>query len=137
MALTYLQCRKAKAIGTEYQIADGHGLSLVVRAKGTKAWRYDFRLKGKKGKYLYDNYPESSLEEARAIHAIAHKLIEQGRHPSKLLDQAPSQAMALESKRLDEIEVAATIAAADKAKAQRVTFDIAAARSKAEWVDRN
>lgn len=137
MALTDLQCRKAKATGKEYQIADGNGLALVVRAKGTKAWRYDFRLKGKKGKYLYGNYPEISLEEARAIHAVARKLIEFGRSPSELLDHTTSRAMALEGRRLNEIEAAAVIAAADQARAQRMTFGGAATRYKVEWVDRN
>jgi len=38
MALTELQCGKAKPTGKDYQLADDRGLSLVVRAKGVKLW---------------------------------------------------------------------------------------------------
>ena len=46
MALTDVQLRKLKPTGNEYQVADGHGLVIVVRAKGTMHWRYEYRIDG-------------------------------------------------------------------------------------------
>ncbi|SMC18011.1 Integrase [Andreprevotia lacus DSM 23236] len=137
MPLTELQCAKAKVTGDEYQLADGNGLSLVVRAKGTKAWRYEFRLGGKKQKHLYGNYPEISLGEARAIHAIARKLIELGQHPAELLDNEAARRLALAGASLDAIQAAAAQTEAAAAASARMTFGEAAARYKTEWVDHN
>lgn len=53
MSLTDTKIKKSTALEKDYQLADGDGLSLIIRKMGTKAWRYEFRLNGKKQKYLY------------------------------------------------------------------------------------
>jgi hypothetical protein len=48
MPLTDTEIRKAKPSEVDYQIGDGNGLSLIIRKNGTKTWRYEFRIAGKK-----------------------------------------------------------------------------------------
>ena len=88
MALTDTEIKKLKATGKEYQKADSRGLVLVVRAKGEKFWRCELRLDGDKFRYGYGNYPEITLDHARKIHAVARQLVELGKHPATLLDDA-------------------------------------------------
>ena len=91
MPLTDTEIRKAKPLANDYQTGDGKGLSLIDRKKGTKTWRYEFRVDGKKDKYHYGNYPEISLLDARKIHDVARKLVEFGKHPATLLDAPASK----------------------------------------------
>ncbi len=137
MALTELQCKKAKATGKDYQMADDDGLALLVRAKGTKLWRYEYRLEGKKQKYGYGNYPEITLAEARVLHAVARRLVELGRHPAEVLDDDGAKRAILARNSLAEIEDKQQKAKEQAALAARMTFGEAAGRYKAEWVDRN
>ncbi|MDD1621440.1 MAG: Arm DNA-binding domain-containing protein [Methylococcaceae bacterium] len=104
MALTDTQIRKAKTLDRDYQLADGDGLSLLVRKKGTKSWRYEFRLADKKHKYLYGNYPEITLENVRKIHSIARELVQFGKNPATLLDDATIKKMIIDGASLREIE---------------------------------
>jgi len=99
MALTDTEIRKSKPLEKDYQKSVGKGLSLVIRSKGTKTWRYEFRLDGKKDKYHYGNYPEISLLEAGKIHLIARELVAVGKHPSILLDNLEALQMAKEGAR--------------------------------------
>ena len=48
MLLTEPGHSKARLSGTDRQIADGGGLPLVIRTKGAKMWRYEFRLSDEK-----------------------------------------------------------------------------------------
>lgn len=102
--LSDTEIKKLQPTGKEYQKSDGDGLSLIVRTKGEKLWRFEFRLDGKKQKYSYGNYPEIGLKDARDIHNIARKLVELGKHPSTLLDVADVKKMILEGYGLKELE---------------------------------
>jgi integrase len=137
MALTELQCKKAKATGKDYQMADEDSLSLLVRAKGTKTWRYEFRLEGKKQKFTHGNYPEISLADARTLHAVARRMVELGRHPTEVLDDGAAKRAILAGQGLVEIEDAQRKAREQAELASRMTFGEAAGRYKSEWVDRN
>ena len=64
MLLTEPGHSKAKLSGTDRQIADGGGLPLVIRTKGAKMWRYEFRLSDEKNRLAPGNYPEISLAKA-------------------------------------------------------------------------
>jgi len=135
MPLTDTEIRKSKASGEDYQISDGNALFLVIRKKGTKTWRYEFRLDGKKQKYHYGNYPEISLENARKIHSVARELVHFGKHPSTLLDSNEAKRMIVDGHGVKEIET--RVKAAKEAEAIRalMTFGDAADKYKAEWVD--
>lgn len=120
MALTDVQLRKLKPTGKEYQVADGLGLVIVIRAKGTMHWRYEYRMGGKKKKLPLGNYPAVSLTEARRDHQAAKLMVDRGVCP--LGEKQNIEAKVLQEK----IDLAA-----------RVTFGKAANSYKVEWVDRN
>ena len=44
--LTELACRKSSTLGKK--LSDGHGMYLLVHKNGSKYWRLDFRLNGKR-----------------------------------------------------------------------------------------
>ena len=120
MALTDVQLRKLKPTGKEYQLADGHGLVIVVRAKGTMQWRYEYRIDGKKQKLPLGTYPSVSLTEARRDHQTAKMLVDRGICP-------------LEGRQTEEAKKLQIKAELDA----RMTFGEAASRYKKEWVDLN
>jgi len=137
MALTDLQIKKLKTTGKEYQKAHDRGLSLVVRAGGAKFWRYDFRLDGKKQKYGYGNYPDITIAEANSLHAVAHKLVEHGRHPSEVLEDVNVRRVILAGGSLNEAEAVLSQERERALIASRLTFGEVAGHYKSEWVDRN
>jgi len=135
MPLTDTEIRKAKPSTKDYQMGDGNGLSLVVRKKGTKTWRYEFRLNGKKDKYHYGNYPQISLGNARKIHAVARELIAFGKHPATLLDNPGAIQMIIDGYGIKEIEAQAAATRELEAIQALMTFGDAADKYKTEWVD--
>ena len=135
MPLSDTEIRKSKARENEYQKTDGNGLVLVIRPKGTKTWRYEFRLGGKKHKYHYGNYPEISLLEARKIHLIARELVAVEKHPATLLDHADALRMAKDGCSIREIENKQQNILEDEATKSLKTFGDAANKYKSEWVD--
>ena len=137
MALTDTEIRKAKPLTKDYQIGDGKGLSLVIRKKGTKTWRYEFRINGKKDKYHYGNYPEISLDNARKIHAVARQLIAFEKHPSTLLDSPEAKQMIIDGYGIKEIEIKAAATKEAETIQALMTFGDAADKYKTEWVDKN
>ncbi|MFS0773732.1 Arm DNA-binding domain-containing protein [Sphingomonas sp. 1P08PE] len=47
MALKELEARYATKRAKDYKLADGEGLYLLVRASGSKLWRFKYRFAGK------------------------------------------------------------------------------------------
>lgn len=66
MALTDTQLKRAKPRTKPYELADGAGLVAEVMPSGTIAWRYRYRLNGKREKVSMGKYPAVSLAKARA-----------------------------------------------------------------------
>jgi len=135
MSLTDTEIKKVKQLAKDYQMGDSKGLSLVIRKKGTKTWRYEFRLNGKKDKYHYGNYPEISLSDARKIHTVARQLIELGKHPATLLDNPIAKQMIFDGGSINEIESQATATKEAELIKALMTFGDAAEKYKAEWVN--
>lgn len=76
MALSDAKVRNAKSkTGAPYKLADAGGLYLYVSATGTRSWRYDYRLLGKRRTYTIGTYPDISLAEARKEHEGARSLV--------------------------------------------------------------
>lgn len=136
MPLTDTEIKKLKPTGKEYQKADSRGLVLVVRAKGGKFWRFEYRLDGEKSRCGFGTYPEISLENARKIHLVARQLVEFGKHPATLLDSHESKQMIIDDHNLKEIE--ANVKAKKEAEAIQslMTFGDAADIYKTEWVNK-
>ena len=135
MPLTDTEIKKAKPLEKDYQMGDSKGLSLVIRKKGTKTWRYEFRIGGKKDKYHYGNYPEISLSDARKIHEVARQLVAFNKHPSTLLDSPNAIQMIIDGCSIKKIESQAAAIKETELILAMMTFGDVAEKYKTEWVN--
>jgi hypothetical protein len=82
LPLSDLQCRSAKPRERDYKLFDGGGLFLLVKANGTKSWRFRYtKPTGREGLTAFGNYPALTLAEARKRRDEARALLLQGRDP--------------------------------------------------------
>ncbi len=79
--LSDTKIRNAKPADKEYTIADGQGLSVVVRHNGTKLWLYRYRFGGKRKNMSFGTFPGVGLRAARDKRHAAEKLLDQGGTP--------------------------------------------------------
>ena len=133
--LTDTEIKKLKATGKEYQRADGKGLVIVIRAKGEKFWRYEYRIDNKKLKFGYGNYPQISLSDARKIHEVARQLVAFNKHPASLLDSPKAIQMIIDGCSIKEIEAQAVVIEEAEAIKALATFGDAAEKYKTEWIN--
>jgi len=133
--LTDTEIKKLKATGKEYQRADGKGLVIVIRAKGEKFWRYEYRIDNKKLKFGYGNYPQISLSDARKIHEVARQLVAFNKHPASLLDSPNAIQMIIDGCSIKEIEAQAVVIEEAEAIIALATFGDAAEKYKTDWVN--
>lgn len=82
MKLTDAKARKAVPADKDYKMPDGHGLYLLVAARGTKLWRMKYRFAQKEKLLSFGPYPEVSLSDARDMRDAARKLIRAGVDPA-------------------------------------------------------
>ena len=82
--LTNSAIQKAKPSEKQRKLGDQGGLHLMVNPTGSKVWKYDYRIDGKKGTYTIGKYPEISLKEAREYHLEAKRLVAKGINPTSL-----------------------------------------------------
>ena len=90
--LTDTKARAAKAKGTPYKLADREGLYLFITTKGSKSWRYDYRLAGVRQTLTIGQYPDTSLTKARDKLAKARQLVAQGVSPAEAKQSEKAQA---------------------------------------------
>jgi integrase len=83
MGLTDTQLKRAKPRQKPYELADGGGLVAEVLPSGTVAWRYRYRLSGKREKVSLGKYPAVSLAKARAKAAEYAVMIAGGDSPMR------------------------------------------------------
>lgn len=65
-----------------YKLDDGGGLYLHILPSGTKAWRYDYSIAGKRKTLALGVYPVISLSEARKKFGAAKQLVTEGVDPA-------------------------------------------------------
>jgi hypothetical protein len=75
--------RSLKPAEKSYKYAVGDGLYLDVSPRGSKLWRWKYRLGGKENRYAIGSYPDISMKEAREQADAARKLVKQGQHPAQ------------------------------------------------------
>lgn len=75
--------RSLKPAAKPYKYAVGDGLYLEVSPRGSKLWRWKYRLGGKENRYAIGSYPETSMKEAREQASTARKLVKLGQHPAQ------------------------------------------------------
>ncbi|MEO0461486.1 MAG: integrase arm-type DNA-binding domain-containing protein [Pseudomonadota bacterium] len=81
MALKELQIKSARAKDRPYKLADGEGLSLLVKPNGSKLWRLKYRFAGKEKLLSFGVYPEVGISAARELRAIAKGTLAKGKDP--------------------------------------------------------
>ena len=64
MALTNTQIKAVKPRTRDFKMADGGGMYLLVKAKGSKYWRLDYRFRGKRNTLALGVYSGVSLKDA-------------------------------------------------------------------------
>jgi hypothetical protein len=79
--LSDTKIRNATPTDKEYAIADGQGLSVVVRPNGTRLWLYRYRFGGKRKNMSLGTFPRVGLKAARSKRYDAEKLLDQGQDP--------------------------------------------------------
>lgn len=82
MKLTDLAVRKAKPERRDYRMADGAGLTLLVKPNGSRLWRYRYRFAGKEKQLALGAYPDVSLSDARDLRDDARRALRAGLDPS-------------------------------------------------------
>ncbi|MDY0268314.1 tyrosine-type recombinase/integrase [Trichloromonas sp.] len=81
--LTDTRIRTAKAAGKDLTLADGGGLSLLVKTSGAKLWRFRYTFEGKRNMLGFGTYPATSLADARDKRSEALRMIESGIDPGQ------------------------------------------------------
>ncbi len=84
MALSNTALAKAKPQEKRYKLTDRDGLYVLVQPTGTKVFKYDYRILGKRGTYTIGTYPEVSLTEAREKLVEARRLVSEGINPTTI-----------------------------------------------------
>jgi len=98
MALSNTQIKNAKPKDKQYKLADRDSLYLLVRPIGSKVWKYDFRLAGRRGTYTIGTYPEIGLAEARQELITARRLVKSGINPTHHKKSASAKATMISKK---------------------------------------
>lgn len=116
MALKDLEIKYAARRQREYKLFDGEGLFVLVTPKGSKLWRFKYRLAGKEKVLSLGKYPAVSAAVARQKKREAKQLIEQGvdpcdakrakKHRQDPLRQFESIARAWHANRAEELDEA-------------------------------
>lgn len=92
--LTDPKCEAAKPREKDYSLFDGQGLFLLVKATGSKVWRFKFtRPNGKAGLATFGRYPALTLKAARIRRAEALELLAHGQDPIEQARQKKSDAI--------------------------------------------
>ncbi len=80
--LTDLKIRNAAPRERDFKMNDGRGLYLLIRHNGSKLWRMDYTIDGKRKTLSFGAYPIISLRDARMARDEALRSKWQGRDPA-------------------------------------------------------
>lgn len=93
MALTDAKIRALKPKTKPYKVSDFDSLFILVTPKGSKLWKFKYRFTGKEKRLAIGAYPAIGLKEARAKRDEARANLAQGFDPSRLKQEAKTQAL--------------------------------------------
>ncbi|AEG53100.1 tyrosine-type recombinase/integrase [Sinorhizobium meliloti] len=82
MSLSDTKVRNAKGRDKQYKLMDDLGLYLLVKPNGSRLWRFDYQLNGKRNTLAFGKYPAVSLVDARAKRDAARNQLANGVDPS-------------------------------------------------------
>ncbi len=96
--LTETKIKAAKPRDKTYKLADGGGLTLLVRPNGSKLWRFRYRFHGIENMLSVGTFPHVGLALARDRRDDARKLLARGIDPSAERAEAKVRQRQLPSK---------------------------------------
>ncbi|QXV73607.1 integrase protein [Rhizobium phage RHph_X2_30] len=82
MSLSDTKVRNAKGRDKQYKLMDDLGLYVLVKPNGSRLWRFDYQLSGKRKTLAFGKYPAVSVVDARARRDEARKQLDNGLDPS-------------------------------------------------------
>lgn len=94
MKLNDQKIKKAKPQEKPYKLTDGKGLYLLVKPSGSKYWRLDYAIDGKRQTLSIGTYPTITLARAREIATDARQQKASGISPSQAKQQAKAERQA-------------------------------------------
>lgn len=80
--LSVATINNAKPASKPYKMADGGGLTLLIKPNGAKYWRFRFRFGGKENTLGFGVFPDVPLAEARERRDKAKATLRAGRNPA-------------------------------------------------------
>ena len=83
MPLNDAKIRNLKIKDKAYKVGDFDGLFLLVKATGSKSWRFKYRIEGKEKLLVIGDYPAISLLQARQTRDAARAEIAAGGDPNE------------------------------------------------------
>jgi len=82
--LSDIQIRKARPEAADYSLFDGGGLYILVKASGSKLWRFKYSLAGRSKLLSFGAYPDVTLEAARERRSQARAAVAAGKDPGEV-----------------------------------------------------
>ncbi|CTQ69653.1 tyrosine-type recombinase/integrase [Roseibium alexandrii] len=79
--LTDTAIRKAQTREKPYKMADKNGLYILVKPNGSKLFRYDYKVHGRRRTQSFGQYPKTTLKMAREQHQTSWDLVAKGLDP--------------------------------------------------------
>lgn len=79
--LTDTKIKSIKALERQQRFSDGDGLYMIVKPTGSKLWRFDFTLHGKRNTLSLGKYPAVSLSKARELRQQYRERVAHGKYP--------------------------------------------------------
>lgn len=86
MPLTDAKIRSLKPKPKSYKVSDYDSLFLLITPKGSKLWKFKYRIGGKENRLAFGKYPYVTLQQAREKRDEARSLLEQGINPAEKRD---------------------------------------------------
>ncbi len=83
MLLTDDAIEGAKPGGKPYKLSDGRSLYLLISPSGSKLWRLDYRIDGRRRTLALGRYPRISIARARGLTEEARDLLARGIDPGE------------------------------------------------------
>ncbi len=83
MPLSDIQVRNLKSTDKAYKVSDFEGLFVLVKASGSKSWRFKYRIDGKEKLLVIGDYPAISLAQARKARDAAKAQLARGIDPNE------------------------------------------------------
>jgi integrase len=86
--LSDTQIKNARPKDKDYTLTDGGGLYLLIKATGSKIWRLQYSIGGKRYLTSFGAYPAVGLAEAREKRTVYQKDISKGINPAEVKKQS-------------------------------------------------